>query len=357
MKTIAILFGGKSSEYEVSLSSAYGALSNIDREKYELVRLGITKEGSFWYYCGSDELIREDKWQEAEKYPVALDLTNGELLITRDDSVEHIHIDGVLPMIHGKYCEDGTVQGMFAVAGIPISGCDCASSAVCMDKAITKTIINADTDITQAMCVLARSMDYPDYESAADGSETPELTRLRHKCECKFGYPMFVKPSRAGSSVGTSKVKTAAEFAIAVVKAFREDTKVLIEEAIVGREIEVAVLEENGRYTVAGPAEIDRGSSEFYDYETKYISNTSKYYLPARISDEKQAEIRAKALEIFKALDCRGFSRVDFFCRNNGEVVFNEINTLPGFTPISMYPKMMIAAGIPYAETIDRIIG
>lgn len=354
MKTIAILFGGKSSEYEVSLSSAYGALQNIDREKYSLVRIGITKDGSFWYYCGPDELIPKDKWQEAEKYPVALDLTNGGLLVERNDKAEHIRIDGVLPMIHGKYCEDGTVQGMFAVAGIPISGCDCASSAVCMDKAITKTIINADTDISQAKCVIARAADYPDAESAP---ESAEITALRRKCECKFGYPMFVKPVRAGSSVGVSKVKTAADFAKAVIKAFHEDTKVLIEEAIVGREMEVAVLEENGKYTVAGPAEIDAGSSEFYDYETKYISDVSKYYLPARISDEKQAEIRAKALEIFKALDCRGFSRVDFFYKNNGEIVFNEINTLPGFTPISMYPKMMVSAGISYAETIDRIIG
>jgi len=353
MKTVAVLFGGKSSEYEVSLSSAYGALTNINTEKYNIVKLGITREGQFWYYCDSNEKIADGTWTDGEKYPVSLDLTGGGLIVFRDGNAEHIHVDRVLPMIHGKFCEDGTMQGMFAVAGISVAGCDCASSAVCMDKAITKAIVDAETGIRQAWTIVADAADCP----VKEDEETPEIADLRRRCERKFGYPMFVKPSRAGSSVGASKVKTAAAFNKAMYVAFAEDTKVLVEECIGGPELEVAVLEENGKYTVAGPAEIDVGSSEFYDYETKYVSDASSYYLPARLSEEKQQEVRDKALAIFKALDCRGYSRVDFFLRKNGEFVFNEINTLPGFTPISMYPKMMIHHGISYAEIIDRLIG
>lgn len=352
MKTVAVIFGGRSSEYEVSLSSAYGVLTNIEEGKYNVVRLGITREGSFWYYCGSNEAIANGTWLEEEKYPVSLDLTNSGLLVLRDGVAESVHLDCILPMIHGKFCEDGTMQGMFAVAGIPVAGCDCEASAVCMDKAITKAIVNAETDIRQAAAVVAEAVSCP----VCDTVETAEVAALRHECERRFGYPMFVKPSRAGSSVGVSKVKTAAAFNRAVCVAFAEDSKVVIEECIDGVEIEVAVLEERGEYTVAGPAEIDKGSSEFYDYETKYISDVSSYYLPARLPEEKLAEVREKALTIFKVLECRGLSRVDFFCRRNGEFVFNEINTLPGFTPISMYPKMMIHSGISYSELIDRLI-
>lgn len=352
MKTIAVLFGGKSSEYEVSLSSAYGALTNINTEKYNIVKLGITREGQFWYYCDSNEKIADGTWIDGEKYPVSLDLTGSGLLVQRDGRIEQIHVDRVLPMIHGKFCEDGTMQGMFAVAGISVAGCDCASSAVCMDKAITKAIVDAETGIRQAWTIVADAADCP----VSETEETPEIADLRRRCERKFGYPMFVKPSRAGSSVGASKVKTAAAFNKAMYIAFAEDTKVLIEECITGTEMEVAVLEENGQYTVAGPAEIDVGSSEFYDYETKYISDASSYYLPARLSEEKRNEVREKALAIFKALDCRGYSRVDFFCKKNGEFVFNEINTLPGFTSISMYPKLFAASGIPYSELIDQLL-
>jgi len=191
---------------------------------------------------------------------------------------------------------------------------------------------------------------------AADAATKEQIEAIREKAEKKLGYPMFVKPSRAGSSVGVSKVKSADGFDRALLTALGEDDKVLIEEAIVGVEVEVAVLEEKGRYTVAHPAEIDSGSAEFYDYETKYVSDASSFYLPARLSAEKQDEVRGYAQAIFKALDCRGYARVDFFYTPEGEFVFNEINTLPGFTPISMYPKMMINEGISYGELLDRLI-
>lgn len=342
-KTVILLFGGHSSEYSVSLSSAYGALENIDTERYNVVKVGITKDGSFYLYEGENELVRDDKWfADGKITPLALDLAKK----TFRAGDREIKPDAVLPMIHGKNCEDGTLQGMLALMEIPTAGCGCTSSAVCMDKAFTKAVISSDTEINQAKAVVIRAEDYT--------AETAE--GIREKCESKLGYPMFVKPANAGSSVGVTKVKSAADFDASVKTALHEDDRVLVEEFIDGREIEVAVLEEHGKYFAAHPAEIDHGSSEFYDYETKYVNDASSFYIPARISEEKQEEVREAALCVFKALGCRGFSRVDFFLDKNGRFVFNEINTLPGFTPISMYPKMMMNDGISYKEVLTRII-
>lgn len=347
MKNIILLFGGRSSEYEVSLSSATGAYNNIDKSKYTVHLVGITREGRFYYYAGDPAKIAKDAWCEEEKYPLSLDLSNGCVSYDKNGEIIRISVDAVLPMIHGKFCEDGTLQGLFAVADIPVVGCDCQSSAVCMDKAVTKIVVAAETGVRLAKDVIVRT---------ADVKCDCDIEKIRAAAEAKFGYPMFVKPSRAGSSVGVSKVKSAEKFADALKKALREDSKVLIEECIYGAEIEVAVLEEKGEYTVAHPAEIDSGSAEFYDYETKYISDASSFYLPARLSEEKQNEVRTYAEAIFKALDCRGYSRVDFFYTPSGEFVFNEINTLPGFTPISMYPKMMVNEGISYGELVGRLV-
>ncbi len=347
MKNVILLFGGRSSEYEVSLSSAMGAYNNINKEKYNVYPVGITREGRFYYYAGEAERIAAGTWTEGEIYPLSVDLSDGSVSYEKNGETVHWQVDVVVPMIHGKYCEDGTLQGLFAVADIPLVGCDCQSSAVCMDKAVTKIVVAAETTVRQAEAVIVR---------AADAAAKEQIEAIRKKAEEKLGYPMFVKPSRAGSSVGVSKVKSADGFERALLAALGEDTKVLIEEAIVGVEVEVAVLEEKGRYTVAHPAEIDSGSAEFYDYETKYVSDASSFYLPARLSAEKQDEVRGYAEAIFKALDCRGYARVDFFYTPEGEFVFNEINTLPGFTPISMYPKMMINEGISYSELLDRLI-
>ncbi|MBR4959951.1 MAG: D-alanine--D-alanine ligase [Clostridia bacterium] len=346
MKTICVLFGGRSSEYDVSLSSAYAVLSNIDRSSYDLLCIGITREGRWYRFDGDPEAIRSGHWcDHPETLPaVSLDLTNGAIRCTSPDgAVTETVCNAVFPVLHGKYGEDGTVQGLFAVAGIPVVGCGCTSSGVCMDKAFTKSIVANDTGIRQAKAVIARTED------------ALAMDALREKCEKALGYPMFVKPSAAGSSVGVSKVKTADQFGDAVLKALAEDSKVLIEEAIVGREIEVAVFEDHGEIFAAEAAEIDMGSSEFYDYETKYISDVSGYYLPARITPEQMAEVQAHAKTIFRALDCKVFSRVDFFITDTG-FVFNEINTIPGFTPISMYPKMMIHSGMTYAQLIDRML-
>lgn len=346
--TVAVLFGGQSSEYEVSLSSASGVLDNIDTEKFTVLTVGITREGRFFLYTGDRKNIADDTWHKDAEHllPLAADPGNKRFTAVKDGRTIAVTPAAVLPMVHGKHCEDGTLQGLFELVGVPFVGCDCTSSAVCMDKAFTKAVVKTETDIRQAESVTLRAADVND--------ETIE--RIREKCEKKLGYPMFVKPARAGSSVGVSKVYDSGSFAGAVTKALREDSKILVEEAIKGREIEVAVLEENGKYTVAHAAEIDKGGADFYDYETKYISDVSSYYLPARITDEEMKTVRENALTIFKTLDCRGLSRVDFFITDGGELVFNEINTLPGFTPISMYPKMMINEGISYKEVITRLI-
>lgn len=342
-KKIAVLFGGASSEYEVSLSSSYAMLSNIDSEKYELYKIGITRDGKWFLFEGELEAIRSDSWQSGSIYPIFFSPDNGTGLLRaeRNGVLEDIMPDAVFPMLHGKFGEDGQIQGMFSVMGIPVVGCGPASSALCMDKALTKAVIR-ETGIRQASSVTLRAGD--------------DREAFVARAEAALGYPMFVKPACAGSSVGISKARTREELLTALETALHEDTKVLVEEMIRGCEIEVAVLEENGKYTVSCPAEIDIGSSDFYDYETKYVSDVSSYYIPARLSEEKQNEVRAYAERIFRALDCRGFSRVDFFCTPEGEFVFNEINTIPGFTPISMYPKLMIHSGIPYSELIDRLI-
>lgn len=347
MKTVILLFGGKSSEYEVSLSSATAAYNNINKSKYNVLTVGISREGKFFLFDDDPSMIARDTWMNGRIYPVSLDLSEGFLTYIKDGATVKISADAVLPMIHGKFCEDGTLQGMFAVAGIPVVGCGCQASAVCMDKAVTKAIINNRTSVSQAKAVVVRQYDV---------SSRSDADAILKRCEAEIGYPMFVKPARAGSSVGVTKVKSADKFADALFAALREDSKVLIEEYIEGVEIEVAVLEENGVCFVAHPAEIEMGSAEFYDYETKYISDASRFYLPARLSEERMNEVREYAETIFKELDCHAFARVDFFFTKNGDFVFNEINTLPGFTPISMYPKMMINEGISYDMLLERLI-
>lgn len=345
MKTnVAVLFGGKSSEYEVSLSSAYALLSNIDREKYEVTMIGITSDGLWYLYDGDIEKIRDGSWCDDKCLPRLLlspDNGRGKLYALRDGKTEELKIDVIFPMLHGKFGEDGQIQGILSVMGIPFIGCRTASASACMDKAVTKAIIG-ELGIRQAKAVIMRCGD----DTSAAVQRAEEL----------FGYPMFVKPACAGSSVGISKARNRDELKRAIDIAFAEDSKLLIEEAITGCEVEVAVLQEGDRYTVSAPAEIDIGSSDFYDYETKYVSDVSSYYIPARISDESIKQVRGLAEKIFRALDCRTFSRVDFFCTADGELIFNEINTIPGFTPISMYPKLMIHSGISYSELIDRMI-
>lgn len=348
--SLCCLFGGKSTEYEVSLMSVYSVLENLNAEKYDLTLLGVTKDGSFYLYDGDYDKIRDGTWNTdaAHLFPAGfLPDGNGTLLILRADSYEKRRIDAAFPVMHGANCEDGRLQGLLEICGIPCVGSGCTASAVSMDKDFTKRVLSG-CDIPMAPWVtLTRKEILADPEAAAE-----RLAPLG-------GFPLFVKPANAGSSVGVSKAKNRDGLLQALNEAARYDEKVLVEQCIVGKEVEVAVFDDGQELFAAMPGEIEPGA-EFYDYHDKYIGGKSRAHLPARILPETAAAIRETAKTIFAALGCRGLSRVDFFVTKEDDgrekIVFNEINTLPGFTKISMYPKMMIASGYTYSSLIDALI-
>ena len=342
MKKICLVFGGRSSEHEVSLMSASAILSGIDPTKYETVLLGITKDGKWYLYEGNPAKIKDGSWTLDSKSltEVALSPTFGEQTLLLADG-RSIPIDIIYPAVHGENCEDGRLQGLFELVGIPFVGPGSLASAVCMDKSVTKSILN-QINIPQAKAIVVTDFDKENsYKDAFDWAE-------------KIGYPIFVKPTSAGSSVGSSKVSSKEELAPALDNALIYGGKALAEEYIKGREIEVAVRG-NDELTISVCGEIDPGF-EFYDYDTKYKNDTASYYIPARLSAETSEKIRTYAKTIYKALDCKGLSRIDFFVTDREEIFFNEINTLPGFTSISMYPKLMMHEGISFTELISSLI-
>ena len=344
--SVCILFGGVSPEHEVSLRSAESVLNNIDHDRYNVFPVGITREGDWVLYTGKDySLLPSGEWKD---YPgnrrAAISPVRGQgLLSFEGDCVVRERIDVVFPVLHGENGEDGTVQGLLQLAGIPYVGSGVAASAVAMDKTLTK-LAAGQAGIPQADWMLVRreEMDL-------------HMDQVLDAVEQKFRYPVFVKPAGTGSSVGVSKAGDRQALMAALENAAVYDRKVLVEEFIHGREIEVAVMgNDNPVASVCG--EIDPGA-EFYDYETKYVTETSRAYIPARISEAAEETVRDMAVRVYGALGCRGLSRVDFFVTLEGErVVFNEINTLPGFTSISMYPKLFSASGIPYDELIDQLL-
>lgn len=346
MMNLLVLFGGVSPEHEVSLRSAEFVLGHIDRSKYNVYPVGITKEGQWKYYPAQDyAAIRENRWQEAEGVcDAALSPSRGQgLLLMKPSGVEIVPIGCCFPVLHGENGEDGSIQGLMQVAGIPCVGPGVSASASCMDKTITKLMV-AETGVRQANWYLARRQ-----------SIQGDLGRLVRDIESGGEYPLFVKPSGTGSSVGVSKVKNTEELKAALKKATEYDDKVLVEEFISGHEVEVAVLG-NEKPVASVVGEIIAGA-EFYDYEAKYISTESRTEIPADIDADAAERLRSAAVTVYEALGCKGMSRVDFFLTYEGnEVVFNEINTLPGFTSISMYPKLFEAAGVPNDKLVDELI-
>ena len=345
--SVCILFGGISPEHEVSLRSAESVLNNIDKEKYNLFPVGITKTGDWILYTGTDySLLPTGEWERwPENRRAAISPVRGQgLLSFEGDCVVRERIDVVFPVLHGENGEDGAMQGLLQLAGIPYVGPHVAASAVSMDKTLTKLVMD-QASIPQAAWQLVRASELVE----------SRLDRILDTLEQRFDYPMFVKPAGTGSSVGVSKAANRDNLAHALISAGRYDEKILVEEFIDGREIEVAVMGNDSPVaSVAG--EIDSGA-EFYDYEAKYITDTSTTYIPARIDEEVEEQVRDYAVKVYKAIGCQGLSRVDFFVtRKDNRVVFNEINTLPGFTSISMYPKMFAASGIPYTDLIDRLL-
>lgn len=346
-ENIGVIFGGCSSEYGVSLHSAGAVIKNLDREKYNLILIGITGKGDWYYFEGLEKKIEKDTWfNETDCTPACILPNRGEkkLLVYRDGKVmQEIRLDKVFPVLHGRNGEDGTVQGLLELAGIPIVGCNLLSSAVCMDKYRAHK--------------LAEGVGVRVAKSAVF-SDTVPVDTIMEDVEAlvkETGFPVFVKPVKAGSSYGITKVYKKEMLSDAVKSAFSYDNQVIIEENIEGFEVGCAVMG-NEELTVGEVDEIEL-SDGFFDYTEKYNLVTSAIHVPARISGEKAEQIKKTAILIYQVLGCCGFARVDMFLTPEGEIVFNEVNTIPGFTEHSRFPGMMRAAGISFSQILDTVIG
>lgn len=344
---VVVLFGGMSSEHEVSCVSAGTFITNIDRAKYEVLAVGITKAGRWLYTEATAAQMADGSWEElAGNMPCVLspDRTDhGMFLFTPGGQVERVHVDVVIPALHGLWGEDGTVQGLLELAGIPYVGCGVLASAVCMDKGVA--------------CALFEQYGIP---------HTPWMAATRYElqqglddvcaaAERKLGWPIFVKPANAGSSVGVTKAAGMSQLKDAIRLALENDSKVVFEAAVDGQEVECAVIGSEPAASTR-PGEILAGA-DFYTYDDKYINGVSQTVIPARLSEEKLDEVKAMAAKAYTALGCEGLARCDFFVeRGTGRVLINEINTFPGFTSISMYPKLMEHEGTPVGALIDRLI-
>lgn len=344
-KTVALLFGGVSSEHEVSCMSVSSVYENVDREKYDTLLFGITKEGRWFLYDGAIEKVRKDQWESdvehCRKAFLCPDRDVHGAMVLKDGTWEICPIDVVFPVLHGKNGEDGTMQGLLEIAGIPYVGCHVLSSAVCMDKDVCHAILKA-AGVPQVQW-LTYTEETPFEEAYEEVAET-------------LGYPVFVKPANAGSSVGITMVKDADGLEAAFELAFQNDKKIVVEAAVKDPiEVECSVL--GNRDPIAGFLGEVVPADEFYSYDAKYFNGESKLYIPARLSEEKTGEIREMAKRAYQVLGCSGMTRVDFLVeRATGKVVLNEPNTLPGFTDISMYPKLLMAAGMTYSAIIDRLL-
>ena len=330
---IAIICGGKSSEHEISCVSANGILNSIDRNKFEPVLIGITKSGK-WLLLPDDSnfSIVNGALPSVPESGIEVSITSLGLVA----GGKQLAIDVAFPVLHGPYGEDGTIQGLFEMIGIKYVGSGVLASAVSMDKSYAKPIFaSAGLSVAAGIVVTSKNFELPS-----------NLT-----------FPLFVKPARSGSSRGTTKVKQKSDLASAVEHALSFDTKVIIEQAVVGKEIECAVLQADGRITASEVGQISISSKfEFYDFQAKYLDNSMELIVPADLPAGVQSKIQQAAITAFNAAGCEGLARVDFFYSTQGEIIINEINTMPGFTPTSVYPKLIEKNGINYQELITKLI-
>ncbi len=340
---VLLLFGGRSAEHEVSVVSARSVYAAIDRERYNVVLAGIDLQGR-WCFGGKEARLLESATVVSDELVPARLSSVGAFLVSEDgDNLPDSEFDVVFPLLHGPYGEDGTVQGLLELAGLAYVGAGVAASALGMDKALARAIFAASGLPQTQYTVIMRS----DWCRA----QVPVLERL----EGEYDYPLFVKPANLGSSVGISKAHDRQGLQVGLELASRYDTKLIVERSVENaRELECAVLG-NEFPQASGVGEIIPGA-EFYDYTTKYIDDRSELVIPAVLEKSKTETIQQLAIQTFKAIDCSGLARVDFFMCSDGSVLVNEINTMPGFTPISMYPKLWAAAGIAYGDLIDRLI-
>jgi len=341
MKRVAIICGGRSSEHEISCISAGGVISAIDRSRFQPLLIGITKSGK-WVHLEEDFPLRIIDGVlpviPENSPPIVADISG----FTFNGSP--LEIDIVFPLLHGPYGEDGTIQGMLEMADIDYVGSGVLASAVAMDKSFAKPIFASyGMKVAEGFTI-----------SAQEWADAPDSIVKQAN---SLSYPVFVKPARGGSSRGTSKVKAESELAAAINDALSFDSKVMIENAVVGSEIECAVLEINGkpRASMVGKISID-SKFEFYDFQAKYLDGATTIELPAPIPADVAALIQEQAIAAFKALDCRGLARVDFFLTANNEILINELNTMPGFTATSVFPKMWQSSGVSYSEVITHLL-
>lgn len=345
-KELLLLFGGCSSEYYVSLKSAAAIIRHLDAKLYNINLIGITQNGSWHLTLATPEEIESNKWYEIDdncKAFISPDRDIHGIIVYDDNIYKTQYIDCVWPILHGKNGEDGSIQGLCELAGIPYIGPGIAASAIGMDKSYTKTIIDS-TNVQQAAYLLVHYNDY-----------LRDKQYITKKIQNHFKtFPLFIKPCSAGSSVGITKVYDVCELEKALMLAGQYDNKILIEETIYGQELEVAVLGNEMPITSVVGEIITQ--NDFYDYNAKYNDPVSRTLIPAEISSDEAKKIQEAAVTVYKALDCKGISRVDFFLTKNKQIIFNEINTLPGFTNISMYPKLWEKSGISYCDLLTKII-
>ncbi|MCL2572571.1 MAG: D-alanine--D-alanine ligase [Defluviitaleaceae bacterium] len=340
-KNILVLFGGTSPEHDISMASATAVISALGR--HNVIPVYITRKGQWLLYDGKLDNIKSIDWEKFGT-PTVLspDRTHRGLLRIVGDKVKIIPVDVVFPALHGQDGEDGTIQGLCQLAGIPCIGCGVLSSAISMDKAFAK--------------IIAKSLKIPQVDYLVFRKEEMEDTAaVTKKIRYKLGYPCFVKPAVGGSSIGITKAKNKEELEVAIAEALKYATKVVVEKGINGRELEIGVLG-NGAYAKASEVGEVIPDGEFYDFDAKYVKPDSKTLIPADIPEEAGQLIKKYALEMFKGVDGRGMARVDFFLDENGKVLLNEINTVPGYTNISMYSKLWEKSGIPRQDLIENLI-
>lgn len=342
-KKIAVLFGGCSSEYSVSLQSAYAVLINLNRELYEVIPIGITKQGSWFRYYGDLALIPEDRWHRESNYCVPVVISpdrsiHGIIEFGMKDAYIITPVDAAFPVLHGKNGEDGTVQGLIELAGIPLIGCGTLSSALCMDKDRAHKLVKEAGILVPNSIVLDHILN-----------EKELFNEIRN-----LSFPVFVKPVKAGSSYGITKVTEKRLLYKAVETAFTFDNQVIIEENVDGFEVGCAVLGSDRLLT--GRVDEIELTGGFFDYTEKYTLKSSQIHMPARINSEKEKEITDTAKIIYKTLGCQGFARVDMFLTPDGDIVFNEVNTIPGFTAHSRYPNMMKGIGLAFTDILNELV-
>lgn len=342
-KTIAIIFGGCSTEYEVSLQSAHAVLTHLDTNKYDMLPIGITSSGDWYYYSGNYDRIADNSWYQdvSALTPVTMSVSRSAkgFLLQTENGYTLLSADLILPVMHGKNGEDGTLQGMLELIGIPFVGCGTLSSALCMDKNRAHRLVSLSGIAVPASIAFCRA----------------EKEAALAEIDASLSCPLFVKPVRSGSSLGITRITDKAKLEAAVELAFLHDTEVVVEEAVEGFEVGCAVLGMDSLLT--GRIDEIELSEGFFDYTEKYTLKTSRIHMPARIDPETEKRLCHTAKTIYRTLGCSGLARVDMFLTPSGSIVFNEVNTIPGFTSHSRYPNMMKGIGLSFSELLDKLIG